>query len=250
MLRITVIIMLLVPIAAWAQEKTITITNGDTVTSTGNDPEGESFLHIAELSAMIAQDDDGLYIEHVIEPEMRAKGYEKTEVLEADRILMANGKKISGSSELKAQYEAAAVGSTFKLGLKRGDAMLIAAFTKADAKSLPRMRMMISRDAGEEDRLRISEIGVVLGSRGKEVVVISTFEPTGKNVPANALNKGDIVVTLNTFAVKSFGDFAERFEKIPAGDVVEIVAKQSGKERKLSFTKPDAKQRTIIRRKG
>ena len=110
----------------------------------------DQFLSVPELAAMILEQKKEIVVDHIMEKEMRMKGYETTELQEGDHILMANGKKLGSLAELRDLYKSAATGATVKLGMKRGESMVIASFVKADAKDLPKTRMMISEGGGDE----------------------------------------------------------------------------------------------------
>ena len=46
----------------------------------------DNMLHVPELSAMIIEDGKELTVDHIMEKEMRMKGYEDTELMEGDKI--------------------------------------------------------------------------------------------------------------------------------------------------------------------
>src|SRR6266699_6911456 len=52
-------------------------------------------LPLPELAAIIAEDSGKIVVDHIMEPGMRPKGYEKTDLQEGDIILMANGGKLA-----------------------------------------------------------------------------------------------------------------------------------------------------------
>jgi S1-C subfamily serine protease len=207
-------------------------------------------LHVPELSAMIIEEGKELRVDHIMEPEMRMKGYEKTDLKEGDKILMANGKKVGSVKELKEIYSKVATGETVKFGVKREEGTLIASFVKADQKDLPKMKMMIAEGGGEGDVeiLGIPQVGLIFSNKGNDVIVKAIMPDKSDAVKNADVKEGDIVSTLNTFAVKSFGDFQKRYKKIPAGDKVEVVLSRSGKTETITFTKPKDEGKVIIRR--
>ncbi len=214
----------------------------------------ENMLHVPELSAMIMEEGKELRVDHIMEPEMRMKGYEKTDLKEGDKILMANGKKVGSMKELKEIYNKIATGETVKFGVKRNEGTLIASFVKADQKDMPKMKMMIAEGGGggnwegNVDILGVPQIGLIFSNKGSDVIVKSIMPEKSDAIKNADVKEGDIVSTLNTFAVKSFGDFQKRYEKIPAGDKVEIVLSRAGKSETISFTKPKDEGKMIIRR--
>ncbi len=233
---------------AFSQNRT-TIMKRDTTSAHGAGTTSKELLHIPELSAMIAEANGKLTVDHVLELAMRAKGYEKTDVKEGDVLLMANGKKLGGLPELKELYNSAPIGSTVKVGIKRNEEMLIASFTKADPKSMPHMRMMISRGE-DEDFLGIPQIGLRFASSGKDVVVKEVLPNASTELPDVDVKEGDIVSMLDGNPVKTFKGFTSAYGKLHAGDHVELVTVRAGKSHTIVFSKPKDDGRVVIRRQG
>jgi S1-C subfamily serine protease len=207
----------------------------------------DQILSVPELSAMILEQERELVVDHIMEPEMRMKGYEATDLKEGDKVLMADGKKLGSLKELRELYEKAAPGATMKLGLKRGEELVLASFKKADPKDLPKTRMIIS--GGDDKRLLgIPKVGLILTEKDNAVVVERVLENAAKELKGADVKEGDVITTLNTFPVKSFADFQDRYEKIPVGDKVELVSKRSGRSETLTFAKPKSEGKMIIRR--
>ena len=209
----------------------------------------DNIFAVPELSAMIGQDGDKLVVENIMEAQMRPKGYEKTDLLEGDVILMADGKKTGSLKDLRDIYKGASVGSTVKIGIKRKDEMMIVSFVKADPKNLPHMRMIVS-NGKDEDFMGIPQIGLLFGSKGKEVVIKNVLPNASKDIPDVDVKEGDIVTKVNGSPIKSFKDFQKAYEVIAVGDHVEIIASRSGKLQKIGFSKPKNEGKTIIRRQG
>lgn len=207
----------------------------------------DQLLNVPELSVMILEQESELVVDHVMEKEMRMKGYETTDLEEGDRILMANGRKLAGIKDLRELYEKTPPGAVVKLGVKRAGGTVMASFVKADPKSLPKTRMIIS--GGEDmDILGIPQVGLILGAKGEDVVVDHVLENAAKELGDADVKKGDVITMLNTFPVKSFADLQKRYEGIPAGDRVELIAKRGTKTTTLTFAKPKEEGKVIIRK--
>jgi S1-C subfamily serine protease len=230
------------------QNRTMIVKHDTSETLPGNIGEND-LLHIPELSALIAGNAEQLTVDHVIEPEMRAKGYEKTDVQEGDVIFMVNGKKLNKLSDLKEIYNLASIGSTVKLGIKRNKQMMIASFVKADPKSMPKMRMMISH-GDDEDFLGIPQIGLRFSSTGKDVVVKEVLPNASTELPDVDVKEGDAITKINGSSITSFKTFEKAYKKIHAGERVELVAKRGGKSQTIVFPKPKDNGHVIIRRQG
>jgi len=210
---------------------------------------GSELLHIPELSAMIAESQGLLTVDHILEASMRPKGYEKTDMKENDIIIMANGRKLNGLADLKNLYTSASRGSLVKLGIKRNEEMLIVSFSKADPNSMPHMRMMISR-GGDEDFLGIPQVGLRFASNGTTVVVKEVLPNASTELPGVDVKEGDTITKLNGFPVKSFKAFEAGYTKLLPGDHVELISARAGKVQKIMFSKPKDDGKVIIRRQG
>ena len=228
------------------QKRDVVIKHGDGKGVLRGDADVE-LLHIPELSAMIAENGGGVTIDRIMEPAMRAKGYEQTEVKEGDMILMVNGKKISTLSVLKELYNSASTGSTMKLGIKRNDEMMIASFVKADPSTMPHMRMMISKD-DEGDFLGIPQVGLRFTSKGKDVVIKEVLPNAATVLQGVDVKEGDVVTALNASPIKSFKVFETLYQKIRVGDRVEMTVGRGDKTMKIVFSKPENNGRVMIRR--
>jgi S1-C subfamily serine protease len=207
----------------------------------------DEMLIVPELSAVILEQDKAITVDHIMEPEMRPKGYETTDLKEGDKILMADGKKIGSLKELREHCESAAPGTTIKLGLKRGDAMVIASYKKADPKDLPRTRMIIG-GGDNKQVMALPQVGLIFTAKGNDVVVDKVLDNAGSALSGGALKEGDVISKLNTFSVTSFESFQKRFEEIPVGDKVELVAKRGGADATVTFAKPKRDGKVVIRR--
>ena len=207
----------------------------------------ETGFSLPEISAIIGQNGENLVVNHIMEEQIRPKGYEKTEMKEGDIILMADGKKIVNLDDFKKRYHETAVGSMTKLGIKRDNAMMIVSFVKADPKSLPVIKTMTFTGKGE-DMFVIPQIGLSFGGKGKSIVIKDVFPDMAKDQPKITVKEGDAVTTFNGLAIKSFKTFREKYEKLPVGEKVELIFDHSGEQQTITFVKQKDAGRVIIRR--
>jgi S1-C subfamily serine protease len=235
--------------AAIAQPPQMRIIKRGPGNGVGHEMTEDNIFAVPELSAMIGQDGDKLVVENIMEVQMRPKGYEKTDLLEGDVILMANGKKAGSLNDLKEIYKGTSVGSTVKIGIKRKDEMMIVSFVKADPKDLPQMRMIVS-NGPDEDFIGIPQIGLLFGSKGKKVVIKNVMPNAAKDIPDVDAKEGDVIMKINGSLIQSFKDFQKAYEKIAVGDHVEIITSRFGKLQTIGFSKPKNEGKTIIRRQG
>jgi S1-C subfamily serine protease len=203
-------------------------------------------LPLPELAAIIAEDSGRIVVDHIMEPGMRPKGYEKTDLKEGDIILMANGGKLASVSALRDLYESAGIGSTVRIGARRGSEMLIASFVKADPKNLPRLKMSVSRGGGD-DMFVLPQAGLLLAEKGKSVVVQDVIATPEGGAKSDA-QKGDLVTALNGSPLHSLKDLRAIYSKIAVGDRVQLETSRAGKAGKLEFAKVKDEGKVTIRR--
>ncbi len=217
-----------------AQEKHIIKKEGG---GTWINDEGEIF-DVPELAVFITQDGDDLVISNVMDANARPKGYEDIDVQLNDVILMANGKRTKTVSDLQKLYKEAKAGTTIKLGIKRGEEMMLTSFDKADPDKLPKRKMIVRTSGGEEDMMGIPQVGLLIGSKGKEVFISEVLDNAKEKLPGADVKKGDVITTLNGKEISKFRDFSKAYEKIEVGEKVALVTTRGGKTFTITFKKP------------
>ncbi|MBX7151708.1 PDZ domain-containing protein [bacterium] len=115
---------------AFAQEKYI-VTNG-------------KVCPVFEIGAMILDDGVSVRVDRVSD-HMLAKGYKPADLKIGDVVLMINGKSVKTLDDIENLYKTSEIGATIKLGLKRGEEMLMVSFVKADPATLPKMQKKMVR---------------------------------------------------------------------------------------------------------
>ena len=209
---------------------------------------GGTMFDIPELAALASQDGDRILVGNVMDASMRAKGYEKIDIQAGDIIMMANGKRMEKLEDLQQLYNDAKIGETIKLGIKRGEDMMIASFDKADPATLPKHKMVI-RQSGGEDMLAIGSVGLMLGTMGKDIVITDIMDNAKEALPGADIKEGDVVQKLNGEKIASFKDLSARFQKLAVGDNVEFVTVRAGKTHTIKFKKQEDKGGMKIIRK-
>ena len=229
---------------------------------------GEIF-DVPEISALIIGGEKELKIDFVAPKDMRLKGYEDVDVQEGDVVLLFNGKRTKTIAALKGAYEAAAIGDTVKMGIRRGTEMFFASFKKADPKTLPKRKIVIGdgpegappdgegtatrtftfKSAGEgaDGSRPILELGILAGIADKKVKVLQKLSLPGNSSPAVDLQAGDFLETLNNKTFSSPDELAGLLEKIPVGEKVELKYSRGEKTLNASFAKPQARGRIMMR---
>jgi S1-C subfamily serine protease len=160
---------------------------------------------------------------------------------------MANGKRVKTIPELEKAHAGTAVGADFKLGIQRGEQMMIVTFRKADPKDLPQMKMKIVT-SGSEGTEVLPAVGVILAERGKKVVIDKILPMETSAVKGRDVQQGDIITSLNGETVQSTKDFVARYDALDVGASVVWTLDRKGTTVSITFTKPKPVGRIMIRR--
>lgn len=103
--------------------------------------EGGAF--IPELGCVLGDEAKQVKVLHAMPGANRPKAYAGIDVQANDLILMVNAKPLKAANAFKTLYESLAPGDTITLGIKRGEAMHLASFTKMDPKDMPKDRKIV-----------------------------------------------------------------------------------------------------------
>ena len=156
---------------------------------------------------------------------------------------------IKSIKDLREQYESANVGDEFKLGLKRGDNLLIAKFIKKSEEELNKMgggKMMMRMEKKDGEEV-LPALGLVFGTKNNRVSVVNTLPTAEHNFKSFMPKQGDIIVSINDKNVKSAEEFAKAYDTYEEGDKVTITFLRDGKESKETLSKPKPMGRMIIK---
>lgn len=199
---------------------------------------------IQEIGAVITTKDEKLIVEIILGNHEK----EQADISKDDQVLMANGKKLKSIKDLRDHYENAKTGEEVKLGLKRGENLMITTFVKKSDEELNKagngtMVMRMEKKAGEEV---LPALGLMVGTKKKSVVVNGTLPTVSKNFKSFEPKQGDVIVSINEKAVSKAEEFAEAYTELEEGENVTIVISRNGKEMKETFSKPKPMGRMII----
>ncbi len=231
--------------------------------------EGGDIFFINELAAIVAGEEKSVKVEHAMPSDNRPEGYRDIEIKQDDEILMVNKKRVKTVSQLQAIYDEAEAGETIKLGVRRGEEMFILEFAKMDPEKAPKRKMMVmtktidSSEGGDKVSTKIfsnkmmlddSEgpiepllgIGLILQEKDGKVLVIKNMEnyDETKEIP-----EGAEVFSINGQKAESLNQVTHIFKELETGEDVTLKFSTGGKVGKLSFQKPEAKAKSIMRRK-
>ena len=203
-------------------------------------PPGSYFLR--EVGAMLVPDKagDAARVEHGVEPEQRPAAYREVELAAGDRILAVNGKRVRSAQDVKAAYEALAVGAQVELGVERGTDRRIVRFPKGDPAKLPqsqRVELRIEEDPNAATDA-MPALGVVLKQKyaaGSPIEVVAVL-PNGEAI----FQQGDHVVGLDGKPVTRLADFGARWDEIAVGAKVTIEIERAGKRHTETFERKES----------
>jgi len=209
---------------------------------------GELF-DIPEVGAIIAKSDSGnLKVEHVMPSEARPKAYADVDIQSGDEVLVVNGKRVKTIKEIEQQYTAVPVGGEVKLGLQRGQEMMISRFAKADPKDLPERKMMVVTSDGPEGDIRpLPNLGVIIGKSEEGVVIKEMLQNPAKPFTEAGIKAGDRIVRIEGAEIKTLEDFSEKFMAVPPGAKMTWVVAHSGKNVSLTLVRPEPQGQMIIK---
>lgn len=240
LLPIIAAIIALTSFTTFAQIQKKIIRSGDDQELTLHD---DNLVDIRELAVFITQEGDEISVTNMMDVDARPKGYEDIDIQLGDIVMMMNGKRLTAVSDLGKFYKEAKVGETIKLGIKRGEKMLIISFDKVDPEKLPKRKMIIRRsgDGEEQDILGIPQVGLIIGTKGKDLLITDVLDNAKKELNNADVKEGDKILKLNGEPVSSFQDFSKKYEKLGIGDKVELQTSRSKKNQTITFKKPERK---------
>ncbi len=204
---------------------------------------------IRELGAVIVPKNDQLIVDLILGNNEK----QNTDIQKDDLILMANGKKVKTVKELREQYTAAKVGEEFKVGLKRGEHLMIARFTKKSEEELNKESggngRMVIRMEGNEGEQVLPALGLRVSTKGKHAVVAGTLPSAENNFKKFIPKENDLILSINGQTVSTAEEFDTAYTEVETGENVTIEFSRDGKVTKESFSKPKPMGRMIMRSK-
>lgn len=201
---------------------------------------------LRELGAVMVPDPagDAALVERVVEAERRPAAYRNLDIVNGDRVIAVNGKRVRSAKEAEAAYVAIAIGQQVELGIERaadgGPQRFIVRFAKADPATLPQPQMRMVRIEGDPnaDVDPMPALGAVMSqkhAKGSPVEVVAVL-PNGDAI----FKQGDHVVSLDGQPVRSLADFGKRWDAIAVGAKVTLVLENGGKRRTQTFERREA----------
>jgi S1-C subfamily serine protease len=177
----------------------------------------------------------------------RRSPYKSVDLREGDIVLMANGKRVRSVADLTRAYDSTLVGSEFKLGIQRGQEMMIVAYPKADPASFPKRQVrMITAD--QEGVAVFPAVGVLLEEKSGRVVVQDLLPSGSSAVEKLDVRAGDVITSINGKRVTTVKAYSEAYDALAVGSRVTWDTERAGKRLTVSFAKPTPVGPTVIRK--
>ena len=218
---------------------------------------GQGAFNLAELGAVVIENDSVLTFMHVMPGDQRPKAYKDVDIAANDVLVMANGTRMHTADQLTKLYDKLKPGEELKLAIRRDKDMRLVGFVKADPESLPKVqtvtrtvggpeatagegRQVISMD-GEpgEDIMILGKLGLIV-TPGPDGLRIAKVLDDAKDIYSDKLPKeGDIIVALGAKAVKSPDQLDEILATITTGDKEALSLKRGDEKLTLTFTCPE-----------
>ncbi len=228
-------------------------------------PDGTPVHNLAELGAIIIEQDGVVKFLFVPPTKMRAAAYKNVDVQDDDVILFANGKRIRTLDVFKELIESTKIDSVIQLGLKRGDKRFIAAFKKADPDDLPKSHMVMRKSPGDKqvvtksgpssvswqtdgdlkDARPLLGLHILVKNVDDKPVVATKFDfAEGLDLD---FKENDKIIGLNGKEITSFNGFFDNYETLKSGSEVSFKIQRGEKTKNITFTKPKVKARMMRR---
>ena len=201
-----------------------------------------------EFGAIARLMNDTLTIEMIDSPEHRADDYKKVDLQKGDKILMCNGKKITGVEAFRTLFDGIAVGETVKLGILRDGHLAIASFPKSDMSATKPGTMVIKQTVGPDGNaeqstfsstgeIMIVDGGLLIGAGDDGPVIIEMLPMAKDKITGDMPKKGDRIVSINGELDTNIGELQQLYDKIADGDTVTVVFERDGTKHTAKYVK-------------
>ena len=202
----------------------------------------ESAVILRELGAVVAEEKGIVSVKFLPPKDRRPKEAAGEDVENGDEVGMANGKRVSTAAELRKIYDEAAVGSEFKLGVRRNGQAHIVRFVRKDPKDMSGGMMVVGGDGKEGSTKFLPALGIGLEQRGQAVVIARTLP----NVP-EGLKEGDEIQFLNGSRISKVEDLMKAYEEVKIGDNLKFGLLRAGSKAEFSAVKKNPPGQMMFR---
>ena len=203
--------------------------------------DSDSAVILPELGAVLEMKNDTLSVLAVAPSEARAAEYRGVDLQEGDRVIMADGKRVTTAAAMRALLDSAAMGDTVRLALRRDKKLIMVTFVKADPAKQPGRLMMVQGAPGTDTSgqatvtmggpgasLTMLVGAFVVGPEGDGVSVKANLPNAAAPVSGEPLQAGDHIVSLNDRPVTGLESVRTLSESLREGDTVRVVFERAG----------------------
>ncbi|MCP4633151.1 MAG: PDZ domain-containing protein [candidate division Zixibacteria bacterium] len=212
----------------------------------------DEVLLIQEFGGLVLCVNDTVSVMMVIPGSQRADAYQSLDIQVGDIVRMVNGQTLKSVKPLKEIYENAAIGDKLKLGILRGQKMMLVKFKKADPDELPGdMKLSVRNNSCDPDASTLIKAGLVLVAENDMITVQDILTEIIPDFKGHIPQQGDSIIKLQGMKVKSLEGFSEKYNQIKTGETVNLVLLHNGRKVNTSFKKPaEQNKQTIIHKTG
>lgn len=218
---------------------------------------------LQEFGAVVQIENDTLVVTMVMPAEKRAAAYRDVDIMEGDRLLMCNGKRVRGVGDLRSAIDSLEAGAMIKLGLHREGRLSLARYKKADPEDLPgRMMMMkqetgpggavqksisFSSDGSDAQTVMVLDGGLVVGPGENGPVVMALLPNAAETLSGDMPQEGDRIVSINGEVDSNMKAFQELYDGIPDGEKITVEFERDGKRHTATYVKSPLKTGGAVR---
>lgn len=200
---------------------------------------------IREIGAVIVPKNDQLIVDIILGNNEKGD----SDIQKDDVVMMANGKKVKSVNDLRIHYENGKAGEEFKLGVKRGENLMLVTFRRKSEEELNKagghggMVMRMEQKSGE---FILPALGLIFATKKNSVTVIGTLPTLSGNFKSFTPQEGDVIVSMNGTPFTDAEAFDNTYTEMKEGETVTLVFSRNGKELKETFAKPKPMGRKIM----
>jgi S1-C subfamily serine protease len=228
----------------------------------------DSVFMVREIGCLIKIENEKLVVNFMMDGDEPSKDQQDIDIKKGDIIAMMNGKRLKSKENFEEIFASIGEGEIVKMGIKRGQEMMIVSFDKpaAGSNQPSGMKMMVmdgpsggeakstfTQDGGNvniniegdiEGMLPLLELGMILGEDDgvKIIQILPNFThifPEGKFV------SNDLVSAVNGNKIATTDEFQKAFSAVSSGDDITITIQRDGKTIEETFKKPESKMKII-----
>ena len=203
---------------------------------------------INELGAIARLMNDTLTIEMIDPPDRRADAYKDVDLKQGDKILMCNGKRITGIDSFRSLFDNIAVGETVKFGIVRDGHLALASFPKSEMSANEPGTMIIRQTIGGDGNseqsswtgggeIMILDGGLLIGSGDGGLNIIEILPVANEKITGDKPQKGDRLLSINGELDTNISELQKLYDEIADGETITIIFERDGTKHTATYVK-------------